>query len=123
MTHADTVRSYWAAAEARDWDRFAGLLAPDVVYTLEQSRERIRGVERYVAFNRDYPGDWHVTLVRVVADEAAAFSWGRVAVGTDVQVGLTVFTFDEVGAIATIDDFWPQPSEPLGGREHLVERF
>jgi hypothetical protein len=123
MTHADTVRSYWAAAEARDWDRFAGLLAPDVVYTLEQSRERIRGVERYVAFNRDYPGDWHVTLVRVVADEEAAFSWGRVAVGTDVQVGLTVFTFDEVGAIATIDDFWPQPSEPLGGREHLVERF
>ncbi|HYI56464.1 MAG TPA: nuclear transport factor 2 family protein [Microlunatus sp.] len=123
MTHADTVRSYWAAAEARDWDRFAGLLAPDVVYTLEQSRERIRGVERYVAFNRDYPGDWHVTLVRVVADEEAAFSWGRVALGTDVQVGLTVFTFDEVGAIATIDDFWPQPSEPLGGREHLVERF
>ncbi|HEY5784010.1 MAG TPA: nuclear transport factor 2 family protein [Microlunatus sp.] len=123
MTHADTVRSYWAAAEARDWERFASLLAPDVVYTLEQSRERIRGVDRYVAFNRDYPGDWHVTLVRVVADDEAAFSWARVAVGGDEQVGLTVFAFDADGSIAAIDDFWPAPSGPLAGREHLVERF
>ncbi len=123
MTYADTVRSYWAAAEARDWDRFASLLSPDVVYTLAQSRERIHGVERYLAFNRDYPGDWHITLVRVVADAEAAFSWGKVAVGEDEQIGLTVFTFDRGGAIATIDDFWPEPSEPLPGREHLVERF
>lgn len=123
MTHADTVRSYWTAAEARDWERFAALLAPDVVYTLEQSRERIHGVEHYVAFNRDYPGDWHVTLVRVIADDEAAFSWGRVAVGADEQVGLTVFTFDQAGSIATIDDFWPAPSDPLAGREHLVERY
>jgi ketosteroid isomerase-like protein len=53
MTYADTVRSYWAAAEARDWDNFASLLSPDAVYTLAQSRERIHGVERYLAFNRD----------------------------------------------------------------------
>lgn len=123
MTHADTVSTYWASAEARDWDAFAALLATDVVYTLEQSRERIRGVENYVAFNRDYPGDWHVSLVRVVADDRAAFSWGRVAVGEEEQSALTVFTFDEAGAIATIDDFWPEPSEALTGREHLVERF
>ena len=90
---------------------------------MEQSRERIRGVERYVAFNRDYPGDWHVTLVRVIADDEAAFSWGRVAVGGEEQAGLTVFTFDAAGSIATVDDFWPAPSDPLAGREHLVERF
>lgn len=123
MTHADTVSSYWNAAEGRDWERFAALLAPDVVYTLAQSRERIHGVERYVAFNRDYPGDWHVTLVRVIADDEAAFSWGCVAVGAEEQVGLTVFTFDAAGSIATIDDFWPAPSDPLPGREHLVERY
>jgi len=121
--HAQTVRDYWAAAERRAWDDFAETLSPEVVYDVPQTHERVVGRDRYLAFNRDYPGDWHVTLVRVVADEEAAFSWGRVALGTDVQVGLTVFTFDEVGAIATIDDFWPQPSEPLGGREHLVERF
>ncbi|HEY5981614.1 MAG TPA: nuclear transport factor 2 family protein [Microlunatus sp.] len=123
MSHADTVRAYWAAAEARDWARFASLLAPDVVYTLEQSRERIHGIARNVAFNRDYPGDWHVTLVRVIADGEAAFSWGHVAVGDQEQTGLTVFTFDETGLIATVDDFWPEPSEPLSGRAHLVERF
>jgi hypothetical protein len=53
------------------WDRFADLLASDVVYTLEQSRERIRGRDRYVTFNREYPGDWHVTVELVVADDDA----------------------------------------------------
>ena len=43
--------------------------------------------------------------------------------GEEEQVGLTVFTFDPAGAIATIDDLWPQPYEPVAGREHLVERF
>ena len=30
MTHAVTVRAYRSAAGARDWDRFASLLAADV---------------------------------------------------------------------------------------------
>jgi predicted ester cyclase len=122
MSHADTVRSYWAAAESRDWDRFADLLVSDVVYTLEQSRERIRGRERYVTFNREYPGDWHVTVELVVADDDAAFSRTGFSTGAETQVGLTVFTFDADGAIATIDDFWPEAYEPPAGREHLVER-
>jgi hypothetical protein len=33
MTKAhEVVAAYWAAAEARDWDAFAALLADDVVY-------------------------------------------------------------------------------------------
>jgi ketosteroid isomerase-like protein len=28
----DVVAAYWAAAEARDWATFGGLLAEDVVY-------------------------------------------------------------------------------------------
>jgi hypothetical protein len=47
MTAAgDTVAAYWAAAEDRDWPRFAALVTEDVVYEAPQSRERVRGVIR-----------------------------------------------------------------------------
>ena len=34
------VAAYWAAAEARDWQAFGGLVADDVVYEGPQTREQ-----------------------------------------------------------------------------------
>ena len=45
------------------------LLDPDVVYEIPQSRERIRGRDRYVTFNAEYPGDWHLEPRVVLGDE------------------------------------------------------
>src|SRR5262245_43180017 len=58
-----------ASLEARDWDTWAGLLDPAVVYEIPQSRERIRGRDRYLRFNQEYPGDWHLRPKIVIADE------------------------------------------------------
>ncbi|MGW3415940.1 nuclear transport factor 2 family protein [Streptomyces sp. NPDC000888] len=124
-----TVESYWATADARDWAAFADMLAEDVVYTLPQTREVIRGRERFVQFNREYPGDWHVRIERVVAEPGQAVTAGQAVTWTLVTVGLeemhavTFFTADESGRIASITDFWPEPYEPPPGREHLVERY
>ena len=49
----EIVAAYWAAAEARDWARFGGLVAEDVVYEARQTRERVRGREAYVRFNSE----------------------------------------------------------------------
>jgi len=40
---------------------WAGLLHPAVVYEIPQSRERIRGRDRYLQFNQEYPGDCYST--------------------------------------------------------------
>ena len=64
--------------ERRDWTAFAELLAPDVVYEIPQTRERIRGRENYVRFNAEFPGDWHVEPQVIVADEhngSLLFQW------------------------------------------------
>ncbi|WP_329546347.1 nuclear transport factor 2 family protein [Streptomyces sp. NBC_01356] len=118
-----TVESYWATADARDWAAFADMLAEDVVYTLPQTREVIRDRERFVQFNREYPGDWHVRIERVVAEPGQAVTWILVTVGLEEMHAITFFTADESGRIASITDFWPEPYEPPPGREHLVERY
>ncbi|MFG2557668.1 nuclear transport factor 2 family protein [Streptomyces sp. NPDC048496] len=120
-----TVETYWTAAETRDWDTFATTLADEVLYDLPQTRERIRGKERYLRFNREYPGDWHIRVERIVADRAGE----QVAVRTLFTVGLEemhaihFFTGDDQGRIVEITDFWPEPYEPPAGWEHLAERY
>ncbi|MFF9041591.1 nuclear transport factor 2 family protein [Streptomyces sp. NPDC014892] len=130
-----TVERFWASAERRDWAAFAETLAADVVYELPQTRERIRGRERYVEFNREYPGDWHARVERIVAEpgepgqpgQAAqpgqVVSWTHVTVGLEEMYAISFFTVDEDGRIAAVTDFWPEPYEPPAGREHLVERY
>ncbi|MFH9619148.1 nuclear transport factor 2 family protein [Streptomyces pratensis] len=121
----DAVEAYWAAADARDWSAFATTLADDFVYDLPQSRERILGKERYVQFNREYPGEWQVRIERIVADGEARQAAVRtlVTVGPEEIPAVHFFTFDTEGRIAEVTDFWPEPYEPPAGREHLTERY
>ncbi|MFE9860754.1 nuclear transport factor 2 family protein [Streptomyces sp. NPDC005780] len=120
-----TVETYWTAADVRDWDTFAATLADEVLYDLPQTRERIRGKERYMEFNRGYPGDWRVRVERVVADAGGRQAAARTLFTDGGQESHAVhfFTFDAQGRICGITDFWPEPYEPPAGREHLVERY
>ena len=122
------IERYWTAIEARDWPGLSSLLTPDVVYELPQTRERIRGRERYLQFNAEYPGDWHLTIERIHEDPTGGASWtaftvGGETVGGETVPALTFFRFDDTGLIAHITDFWPEPYDPPPGREHLVERY
>lgn len=120
-----TVETYWATADARDWEAFAATLADDVVYELPQTRERIRGKGRYLRFNQEYPGDWHVRIERIVADAEGMQAAARteVTVGPEELHAIHFFTFDDRGLITGVTDFWPEAYEPPAGREHLVERY
>ena len=116
------VRAYVERAEARDWEAFGALLADDVVYEMPQTRERIHGKQPYLRFNRDYPGDWHLEIRRIVADGRHAAAWIDSRIGDEHQDACIWFDLEDDGLIAKVTDFWPDPYEPPPGREHLTER-
>jgi SnoaL-like domain len=122
MTTRDVVAAFADRLERRDWAAFAELLAPDVMYEIPQTRERIRGRDRYVTFNAEFPGDWHLSPRVVLADErngVLLFDW---TLDGETSPAMAFFEFD--GSLITkITDFWPEPYEPPSGREHLVERW
>jgi predicted ester cyclase len=120
----EVVAAYWAAAEARDWDTFAGLVAEDVLYEGPQTRERVRGREAYVRFNTEgFPGDWHLTVDRIVGEGRQAASWIQFSEDGERYSGVCFFELDSGGLIARITDFWPTPYELPARRAHLVERY
>jgi ketosteroid isomerase-like protein len=122
----EIAERFIASLEARDWEAWTALLHPDVVYEIPQSRERIRGRDRYLQFNREYPGDWHLRPRVVIADEQHAVVWfawsldGRPDEGS--ADAMAFFEFAD-GLITRVTDFWPEPYEPPTGREHLTERW
>jgi hypothetical protein len=115
--------AYWDTCEARDWGAFSALLAADVVYECPQTRERIRGREAYTRFNREFPGDWHLTIDRIVAGDDSAVTQTTFVLDGETMTGIAFLTFDADGKIVKVDDYWPEPYEPPADRAHLSERY
>jgi ketosteroid isomerase-like protein len=121
---SQVVAEYWAAAEARDWARFGELVAEQVVYEGPQTRERVRGRQAYVRFNVvGFPGDWHLTVERIVGEGRHAASWIQLTEEGTTQPGLCFFELDADDRIVKITDFWPDAYELPVSRAHLVERY
>jgi SnoaL-like domain len=118
----ELVERFISSLEARDWDAWTGLLHPAVVYELPQSRERIRGRDRYLRFNQEYPGDWHLRPKVTLADERHGVAWFDWLHDGGTGDGMAFFEFTD-GLITRVTDFWPESYEPPPGREHLVERW
>ena len=116
------VYAFAEAMERRDWDAFTAVLSPDVVYELPQTRERIRGRDRYVQFNAEYPGDWHVEPQLVLGDDHDGCLLFRWTLDGEALLAVAFFEIDG-DRIVKVTDFWPEPYDPPAGREHLVERF
>ncbi|HWL49369.1 MAG TPA: nuclear transport factor 2 family protein, partial [Acidimicrobiia bacterium] len=74
-TNVQLINRFIETLEARDWEEWASLLHPEVVYELPQTTERIRGRDRYLQFNQEYPGDWHLHLKVSIADNRDGVAW------------------------------------------------
>ena len=91
-------------------------------YEIPQSRERIRGRDRYLRFNQEYPGDWHLRPKVVIADAQHGVVWFEWDLDGRTDDAMAFFEFAD-GLITRVTDFWPEPYEPPSGREHLAERW
>jgi hypothetical protein len=87
-----------------------------------QTRERIRGAERFVRMNLEYPanGPWRFTVNRVVGGESEAVSDVTVTDGARTDRAITFFTVAH-GKVTRMVEFWPEASAPAKNRGHLTE--
>jgi ketosteroid isomerase-like protein len=105
-----------------DFHAVGAVLSRDFVLEWPQSKERIRGAERFARMNEEYPahGPWRFTLNRIVGAESEAVTDVTV---TDGAVTARVVSFFTVarGKIVRLVEFWPEPYAAPANRAHLVE--
>ena len=118
------VREFWRLMATNDFDSVKSVLAPDFVLEWPQSRERIRGPERFARMNAEYPahGRWTFTVHRVVGSESEAVSDVSVTDGVQSARAISFFTV-AAGRIARLVEYWPDPYDAPAHRAHLVERM
>lgn len=102
---AETVRAYFAALSARDWDRLAGLCTEDVVYLLPAPAPfagEIRGKEAFRRYTEEtyahFPGAWfEEPRVHALPHGLASRyqgQWRAADGGAHQQSGAVIFQFE-----------------------------
>src|SRR5579859_3048884 len=121
----ELAERFIASLEARDWDSWAGLLHPAVIYEIPQSRERIRGRDRYLRFNQEFPGNWHLRPKVTIADERHGVAWFEWLLDGRTDDAMAFFEFADglitrtFGATAARGRPRSGPASPPGpGRHH-----
>jgi len=119
---AEVTREFWRLMASNDFQSVAAVLAPNFVLEWPQSKERIRGAERFARMNQEFPahGRWQFTINRLVGGESEAVSDVTVTDGVQVARAISFFTVAE-GKITRLVEFWPEAYAAPTNRAHLVE--
>lgn len=122
MRETDIVEEFWRLMASNDFASVGRVLAEDFVLEWPQSRERIRGAQRFIQMNREYPahGPWQFTVHRIVGGQGEAVSDVEVTDGTQKARAISFFTLEQ-GKIVRLVEYWPEPYDPPANRAHLVE--
>ena len=119
---AEVAREFWRLMASNDFSSVASVLAPSFVLEWPQSKERVRGAERFARINREYVahGLWRFGVVRLFGGETEAVSEVEVSDGVQHAKAISFFSV-EGGKITRIVEYWPEPYAALANRAHLVE--
>ena len=121
-TAVDVAQEFWRLMATNDFHSVGRVLATDFVLEWPQTKERIRGAERFALMNQEYPanGRWRFSINRLVGGEADAVSDVTVSDGVRTDRAISFFNVAR-GKVTHIVEFWPEPTVPASNRAHLTE--
>ena len=118
----EVVREFWRLMGTNDFSSVGKVLGSDFVLEWPQSKERIRGAEKFAQMNREYPanGPWRFSIDRLFGSESEVVTQVSITDGVQQATALSLFTVD-AGRISRLTEFWPEPYAAPTSRAHLVE--
>jgi ketosteroid isomerase-like protein len=121
-TAVEVVREFWRLMATNDFSAVSAVLASDFVLEWPQSKERIRGADRFEQMNSEYPthGPWRFEIKQIVGGDDAAVSDVVVTDGVTSSRAISFFTVDG-GKVRRVIEYWPEPYTAPASRAHLVE--
>lgn len=122
LSPEELVRALWERFDRFAFDEVGELLHDNFVCEWTQSRERARGRENFIAFNKHYPGRWRISIVDLVSADERVVTEIRAEFNDQTTTAISFFTCKE-GKIVHIREYWPEPYAPQEWRAQWVERL
>lgn len=107
-----SVRSLWAALQARDWAAARALLSDDLQATWWTSGERFDGADAFVEVQRRYPEGWVIHLLELERlEDGRVLSLLRVDQPPHSFFATSIARVDD-GLIHALDEYWATLEAP-----------
>ena len=122
MSPEAVVRKFWRLMGTNDFHAVQAVLAEGFVLEWPQSKERIRGADSFARMNAEYPahGPWSFAVNRLLTSGNEVVTQVSVTDGVQRAEPISFFTVEQ-GKIVRLVEYWPDPTEPMPSRRHLVE--
>ncbi|GCE47132.1 SnoaL-like protein [Thermosporothrix hazakensis] len=116
----DLIERFWQTMSERRFEDLAVFLHDDFTCEWPQTRERIRGKENYIAVNANYPGEWTITIHRILASENEAVTLCTMAFQGQQETAISFFELRDSLIVKEVD-YWPEPYTAPDWRAQWVE--
>ena len=105
----EVVAQFWEAMASNDFGFAARWLHPDFEHFMPQTREYLKGREKFAVLNHAYPakGRWLFDVQSIVSDGPSAVSDVVVTDGTTTARAITFHTIND-GLILRQKEYWPE---------------
>lgn len=120
------VKRSWKLMSDGKFDEVGELMSEDAEVRLPNTREIFIGRDKYINFNKMYPGRWIITLDRIFSKDDIVVSAVMVeAEDRSISFYATSFFTIKDNLISEIVEYWGDNGEPPKWRieEKLSERY
>lgn len=118
----DVVTRFWQYINDASFDKLNEVMNKDASVYLVNTREVFKGREKYIKFNKQYPGRWYAELEESYISEDTIISVAKVFSPLNNQSSYVVAFFKfKNGLIQESKEYWSENGE--APKERIQERI
>jgi hypothetical protein len=107
------IEQFWNIISTAEFERLNDIMMENAVITFPNTRELFRNTQKYVEFNKQYPGRWFTEIERVHEIENIIITTVKVT-APDLGVSAYVTSYFELQnqKISSITEYWGDNGNP-----------
>ncbi|WDV46262.1 nuclear transport factor 2 family protein [Clostridiaceae bacterium M8S5] len=105
------VREFWKFINNADFDKLVQVMSEDANVILPNTKEIFNGCNKYIKFNKDYPGRWYAKIEKLIITDSEAITAVKKTNDDGVSHYVTSFFEFENGLIKIITEYWGENGE------------
>ena len=122
MDHIQHIKNLWSEMDAQNWENLSNYFEPDALIHWPNTKEQFT-VAEFVWANKEYPGNWKITLQRIheINNQVISVVLVELEDGDAAFTAVSFFEFKD-NLIIKLTEYWGDVAEPPAWRKNMTEK-